>query len=80
MTAEQARNINDLVCTHRRQNLLGRRSDRLFFAKHLCSITNYFSVSEMLLFLDEMRGLDLRQSEDQEVFKSFLHCWLGFER
>jgi hypothetical protein len=77
MTAEQLQNTNDLISAKREFNILNRRSDRLLFAKLLCSSSGYFSVSEMLTFVEEMRGLDLRQFEDREAFKSFFFCWVG---
>lgn len=57
------------------RDLLNTKSRRRVAYK-LSELVGYWSVAEMLLFVDEMRGLDLSKSEDRAVFCEFFFSWL----
>ena len=58
------------------RNPLRNDANRKQLARSIQSITNYFSVQEIILFLEEMRGLDLKDRNDRQLFFDMLHCWL----
>lgn len=71
--------ILKVLCSNKKINLLRRREDRQKLASHIQQITNYYSFNEILFFVEEMRGLDLRKDDEQQLFLKFFECWLSLE-
>jgi hypothetical protein len=57
------------------KNVVSRKT----FARKLCKISGYANLEEMILFVQEMRGLDFYRSEDRAIFYDFFYAWVKEE-
>lgn len=65
------------VVNHQPSNVLRTAGSRKKFGRELCEALQFWSFEEMQSFVEEMRGLNFRQSEDRQLFVQFLSTWIG---
>lgn len=56
-------------------NIMRRRDSRQKFARSLADILSFWNYAEMESFVEEMRGLNLSNREEQEIFLQFAEAW-----
>lgn len=62
-----------------KNNPLRSPGDRYKLAESIQSITSYYDLYEIVSFVEEMRGLNLKRQDDRNLFIQFLSSWLYME-
>ena len=73
MTATNKTAIDQLIDSS--PQFMRRRDSRQKFARSLADILHFWNYSEMESFVEEMRGLNLSNSEDRQIFFQFAEAW-----
>lgn len=62
-----------------KNNPLRKSEDRYKLASSIYSLTNYYNFNEILYFVEEMRGLNLKSEIDRQLFIDFFKTWILLE-